>query len=121
MVVKGIFELVRDKRKAGSFQLNYFKESEETCRAMEPSELIKRVREITQEAYVEAEIVQLKDTKQTAAEDLSKRLKDSCSFSDAAGQKGVSVPEWLSGMTRNHVGSARAVAPRNWTYEQPCP
>eukprot|EP00261_Vitis_vinifera_P019643 XP_010650173.1 PREDICTED: uncharacterized protein LOC104879306 [Vitis vinifera] len=80
-------------------QLSYIKESEEMCRAMEPLELIKRVREITQEAYVEAEIVQLKDTKQTAAEDLSKRLKDSCSFSDAAGQK---------------------VAPRNWTYEQPC-
>ena len=46
------------------------------------------MREITQEAYVEAEIVQPKDTKQTAAEDLSKRLKDSRSFSDAASQKG---------------------------------
>ncbi|KAL6342869.1 hypothetical protein AAG906_016888 [Vitis piasezkii] len=73
-------------------QLNYIKESEEMRRAMEPLELIKRVREITQEAYVEAEIVQPKDTKQTAAEDLSKRLKDSRSFSDAASQK--ALEEW---------------------------
>ena len=46
------------------------------------------MREITQEAYAEAEIVQVKDTKQTAAEGLSKRLKDSRSFSDAASQRG---------------------------------
>ena len=35
-----------------------------------------------------AEIVQLKDTKQTAAEDLSKRLQDSRSFSGAGSKKG---------------------------------
>lgn len=46
------------------------------------------MREITREAYAEAEIVQPKDTKQTAAEDLSKRLKDSRLFSDAASQRG---------------------------------
>lgn len=46
------------------------------------------MREITQEAYAEVEMVQPKDTKQTAAEDLSKRLKDSHSFGDAASQKG---------------------------------
>ena len=59
---------------------------------MEPLELIKRAREITQEAYAEAEIVQVKDTKQTAAEGLSKRLKDSRSFSDAASQR--ALEEW---------------------------
>ncbi|KAJ9700828.1 hypothetical protein PVL29_006245 [Vitis rotundifolia] len=70
-------------------QLSYIKVSEEMCCAMEPLELIKRMREITQESYVEAEIVQLKDTKQMGAEDLSKRLKDSRSFGDAAGQKEI--------------------------------
>ena len=60
--------------------------------AMEPLEQIKRVREITQEAYAEIEIVQVKDTKQTAAEGLSKRLKDSRSFSDAASQR--ALEEW---------------------------
>ena len=72
--------------------LSYIKESEEMRRALEPLELIKRVREITQEAYAEAEIVQVKDTKQTAAEGLSKRLKDSRSFSDAASQR--ALEEW---------------------------
>ena len=43
--------------------LSYIKESKEMRRAMEPLELIKRVREITQEAYAETEIVQVKDTK----------------------------------------------------------
>ena len=72
--------------------LSYIKESEEMRRAMEPLELIKRVRDITQEAYAETEIVQVKDTKQTAAEVLSKRLKDSHSFSDAASQR--ALEEW---------------------------
>ncbi|KAK9288661.1 hypothetical protein L1049_017122 [Liquidambar formosana] len=75
-----------------SVQLRYIKESEEMRRAMEPLELIKRVREIEQESYAEPEIVQQKDTKQTAAVDLSKRLKDFHSFSDAASLK--ALEEW---------------------------
>ncbi|RVW21749.1 hypothetical protein CK203_112082 [Vitis vinifera] len=97
-------------------QLNYIKESEEMRRAMEPLELIKRVREITQEAYVEAEIVQPKDTKQTAAEDLSKRLKDSRSFSDAASQK-ANILAFKLDVNPGDL-SIETVAPRNWTYEQ---
>ncbi|KAJ4969545.1 hypothetical protein NE237_016246 [Protea cynaroides] len=55
-------------------QLRYIKESEELRRAMEPLELIKRVREIEQETNAEPEAVQPKAIKQTAAVDLSKRL-----------------------------------------------
>lgn len=46
------------------------------------------MREIEQEAYAEPEAVQQKDTKQTAAIDLSKRLKDFRSLNDAASLKG---------------------------------
>ncbi|RVW90046.1 hypothetical protein CK203_035954 [Vitis vinifera] len=95
-------------------ELNYIKESEEMRRAMEPLELIKE--EITQEAYVEAEIVQPKDTKQTAAEDLSKRLKDSRSFSDAASQK-ANILAFKLDVNPGDL-SIETVAPRNWTYEQ---
>lgn len=47
-----------------------------------------QVKEIEQEAYTEPETVQQKDTKQTAAVDLSKRLKDFRSINDAASLKG---------------------------------
>ncbi|XLR10856.1 hypothetical protein S83_038794, partial [Arachis hypogaea] len=53
-------------------QLSYIKESEEIRLAMLPLELIKRVREIEQD---------------TAAVDLSKRLKDIRSLNDAASLK----------------------------------
>uniref|UniRef100_A0A5B6Z6X2 Transmembrane protein n=1 Tax=Davidia involucrata TaxID=16924 RepID=A0A5B6Z6X2_DAVIN len=75
-----------------SVVLRYIKESEEIRRAMEPLELIKRVREIEQESYVEPEPVQQKDTKQTAAVDLMSRLNNFRSFSDAASLK--ALEEW---------------------------
>ncbi|EXC27679.1 hypothetical protein L484_009703 [Morus notabilis] len=75
-----------------SAQLRYIKESEEIRLAMQPLELIKRVKEIQQEAYVEPETVKVKDTKQTAAADLSKRLKDLRSFNDANSLK--ALEEW---------------------------
>ncbi|KAF5736702.1 hypothetical protein HS088_TW14G00852 [Tripterygium wilfordii] len=75
-----------------SVQLRYIKESEEMRHAMQPWELIKRVREIEQETYTESETIQRKDTKQTAAVDLSKRLKDSHSLDDAASSK--ALEEW---------------------------
>ncbi|TKY53661.1 hypothetical protein E2542_SST25202 [Spatholobus suberectus] len=75
-----------------SVQLSYIKESEEIRLAMLPVELIKRVREIEQEVYTEPETAQKKDTKQTAAVDLSKRLKDFRSLNDAASLK--ALEEW---------------------------
>lgn len=47
-----------------------------------------QVREIEQELYAEPETVQHKEMKQTAAVDLSKRLTNIRSFSDAASVKG---------------------------------
>lgn len=48
------------------------------------------MREIEQEVYAQPETVQQKDSKQTAAVDLSKRLKDFRSVNDAASLKGDS-------------------------------
>ncbi|KAL4372187.1 hypothetical protein AHAS_Ahas06G0240700 [Arachis hypogaea] len=59
---------------------------------MLPLELIKRVREIEQDVYTESETAQKKDSKQTAAVDLSKRLKDIRSLNDAASLK--ALEEW---------------------------
>ncbi|EOY06232.1 Uncharacterized protein TCM_021033 isoform 2, partial [Theobroma cacao] len=70
-----------------SVEFNYIKESEEIRLALQPLELIKRVKEIQQEAYAEQETVQPNDAKQTAAVDLSKRLKDFRSLNDAASLK----------------------------------
>lgn len=50
--------------------------------------------EIEQEAYAKPETVQQKDTKQTAAVDLSKRLKDFRSLNDAGSLKGLSLSEF---------------------------
>uniref|UniRef100_A0A5B6Z5S5 Uncharacterized protein n=1 Tax=Davidia involucrata TaxID=16924 RepID=A0A5B6Z5S5_DAVIN len=72
--------------------LRYIKESEEIRHTMEPSELIKRVREIEQESYVEPELVKQKDTKQTAAVDLMSRLNNFHSYSDAASLR--ALEEW---------------------------
>ncbi|KAI4338073.1 hypothetical protein L6164_016426 [Bauhinia variegata] len=77
---------------SNSVQMRYIKESEEIRLAMLPLELIKRVREIEQEAYAEPETVQKKEKKQTAAVDLSKRLKDFRSLNDAANLK--ALEEW---------------------------
>ncbi|XP_022138362.1 uncharacterized protein LOC111009555 [Momordica charantia] len=73
-------------------QLKYIRESEEIRFAMQPLELIKRVREIEREAHYETEVVQEKDSKQNAAIDLSKRLKDFRSLNDASSLK--ALEEW---------------------------
>ncbi|XP_022964013.1 uncharacterized protein LOC111464164 [Cucurbita moschata] len=73
-------------------QLKYIRESEEIRLAMQPLELIKRVREIQREAYYESEDIQEKDSKQNAAIDLSKRLKDFRSLNDASNLK--ALEEW---------------------------
>ncbi|OAY28165.1 uncharacterized protein LOC110600726 [Manihot esculenta] len=77
-----------------SVQLSYIKESEEIRLAMRPWALIKRVREIEQEAYAEPETEQQKDTKQTAAVGLSKSLKSFRSINDASSLK--ALEEWRS-------------------------
>ncbi|XP_062108973.1 uncharacterized protein LOC133819686 [Humulus lupulus] len=75
-----------------SAQLRYIRECEEIRLAMQPLELIKRVKEIQQEAYAEPESVEQKEAKQTAAADLSKRLKDFRSINDANSLK--ALEEW---------------------------
>ncbi|KAI8009502.1 hypothetical protein ACSBR2_012973 [Camellia fascicularis] len=75
-----------------SAQLRYIKESEDLRRTMEPLELIRRVREIKQEAYIEPEPVQQKDIKQTAAVDLITRLNNFRSYSDTGSLK--ALEEW---------------------------
>ncbi|CAL5337344.1 unnamed protein product [Camellia sinensis] len=75
-----------------SAQLRYIKESEDLRRTMEPLELIRRVREIKQEAYIEPEPVQQKDIKQTAAVDLITRLNNFRSYSDPGSLK--ALEEW---------------------------
>ncbi|KAL8262831.1 hypothetical protein R6Q59_024180 [Mikania micrantha] len=75
-----------------SVLLKYIKESEELRRAMEPVELIKRVREIERESFEEVETVQEKDAKQSAALDLISRLNNHRSYSDADNQK--ALEEW---------------------------
>ncbi|XP_045807843.1 uncharacterized protein LOC123902216 [Trifolium pratense] len=77
---------------SNSVQLSYIRESEEIRLAMLPLELIKRVKEIELEGYTEPETAQKKDTKQTAAVDLSKRLKDFRSLNDASSLK--ALEEW---------------------------
>lgn len=59
---------------------------------MEPLELIRRVREIKQEAYIKPEPVQQKDIKQTAAVDLITRLNNFRSYSDTGSLK--ALEEW---------------------------
>ncbi|GAU39651.1 hypothetical protein TSUD_18310 [Trifolium subterraneum] len=49
--------------------------------------LLLQVKEIELEGYTEPETAQKKDTKQTAAVDLSKRLKDFRSLNDASSLK----------------------------------
>ncbi|XP_060179234.1 uncharacterized protein LOC132609335 [Lycium barbarum] len=65
----------------------YMKEAEEIRRAMLPVELIKRVKEIQKEAYVELDPVQQKDAKQIAAVDLISRLNNYRSYSDSGSMK----------------------------------
>lgn len=53
------------------------------------------MKEIQQEAYAKPETVQEKDTKQTVAGDLSKRLKDMRSVNDATSFKGENLSFFL--------------------------
>ncbi|KAE8076134.1 hypothetical protein FH972_014800 [Carpinus fangiana] len=78
---------------------------------MQPLELIKRVREIEQEVYAEPETLQQKDTKQTAAVDLSKRLNDLRSFNDASSLK--ALEEWRK---RKMERARRRELERNGTF-----
>ncbi|PUZ78238.1 hypothetical protein GQ55_1G437200 [Panicum hallii var. hallii] len=75
-----------------SAQLRYIWESEELRRAMEPVDLIRRVKEIEQEAYGEHGMATQEDPKQTAAVDLSNRLKDLRAGNDGSSQK--ALEEW---------------------------
>ncbi|KAM1924086.1 hypothetical protein ACFX15_021912 [Malus domestica] len=75
-----------------SAALRYVRESEEIRFAMRPLELIKRVKEIQQEAYEKPETAKEKDTRQTVAVDLSKRLKDLHYVNDATSFK--ALEEW---------------------------
>ncbi|CAL9213698.1 unnamed protein product [Arabidopsis halleri] len=79
-------------RRLISAQLRYIKEAEELRLKMQPLELIKRVREIEQEASAGQETEQQKDVKQTTAVDLSKRLKDFRALNDASSLK--ALEEW---------------------------
>ncbi|KAL0724015.1 hypothetical protein Bca4012_038614 [Brassica carinata] len=76
----------------GLAQLRYVKEAEEIRLAMQPLQLIKRVREIEQESSTGQETEQEKDVKQNTAVDLSKRLKDFRSLNDASSLK--ALEEW---------------------------
>nr|GMD59809.1 Translation initiation factor IF-2 like [Ipomoea batatas] len=66
----------------------YIRESEEIRRTMMPVNLIKRVKEIENEAYIEAEPLEHKDVKQGAAVDLITRMNNIRSYSEASGMKG---------------------------------
>ncbi|EOA37184.1 hypothetical protein CARUB_v10010566mg [Capsella rubella] len=79
-------------RRIVSAQLRYIKEAEELRLKMQPLELIKRVREIEQEAAAGQETEQQKEVKQTTAVDLSKRLKDFRALNDASSLK--ALEEW---------------------------
>ncbi|CAK7327331.1 unnamed protein product [Dovyalis caffra] len=92
MTLKGCHFLNETPFELDGVKLRYIKESEEMRLAMQPWKLIKRVKEIEQEAYAEPETVQPKDIKQTAAVDLSKRLQDFRSLNDASGLK--ALEEW---------------------------
>ncbi|KAI4342624.1 hypothetical protein MLD38_027228 [Melastoma candidum] len=73
----------------GAAVLRYIKECEDLRLSMQPLELMKRVREIQHAVYTEPKMEQ---PKQTAALDLSKRLKDFRSANDAANLK--ALEEW---------------------------
>ncbi|CAA7015319.1 unnamed protein product [Microthlaspi erraticum] len=79
-------------RRIDSAQLRYIKEAEEIRLAMQPLELIKRVRVIEQETSAGIETNQQKDVKQNTAVDLSKRLKDFRASNDASSLK--ALEEW---------------------------
>ncbi|KAK8957923.1 hypothetical protein KSP39_PZI000680 [Platanthera zijinensis] len=73
-------------------QMRYIMESEEIRRSMEPLDLIKRIKEIEEEAYSEPDMETKQVPKQTAAVDLSKRLSDLRAMNDANSLK--ALVEW---------------------------
>lgn len=72
-------------------QIRFIMESEAMRRAMEPVDLIRRLKEIEHEAYTNTEVEIKQVPKQTAAVDLSKKLKDRA-MNDANNQK--ALEEW---------------------------
>ncbi|XP_024983504.1 uncharacterized protein LOC112519545 isoform X2 [Cynara cardunculus var. scolymus] len=99
--------------RSDSVLLKYIKESEELRHAMEPVELIKRVREIERETQEEVD-VQEKDAKQSAALDLISRLNNHRSYSDADNQK--ALEEWrkrkMERARRRGLGRNGTIAPQ---------
>lgn len=67
-------------------------ESEQIRRTIEPIDLIKRIKEIEEEAYTESGMETKQVPKQTVAVDLSKRLNDLRAMSDANSFK--ALEEW---------------------------
>lgn len=67
-------------------------ESEQIRRSMVPLDLIKRIKEIEEEAYTEPSMETQQVPKQTVAVDLSKRLNDLRSTNDANSLK--ALEEW---------------------------
>ncbi|OVA04825.1 hypothetical protein BVC80_8159g6 [Macleaya cordata] len=92
LLLQGFLSALSNKKSSpnqpDAAQLRYIMESEEIRRSMEPVELIKRVREIEEEAYTEPEQLQQKTSKQASAVDLSKRLKFIRASGDPNSQKG---------------------------------
>ncbi|KAG2320274.1 hypothetical protein Bca52824_013487 [Brassica carinata] len=77
-----------------SARLRYIKEAREIRLAMQPLELIKRVKEIQQEASEGHEREQQKDVKHNTAVDLSKRLNAFLPTNEALSLK--ALEEWLN-------------------------
>ncbi|KAB2625740.1 hypothetical protein D8674_017400 [Pyrus ussuriensis x Pyrus communis] len=97
LLLQGFLSSASSRSELSAFHLNsaalrYVRESEEIRFAMRPLELIKRVKEIQQEAYEKPETAKEKDTRQTVAVDLSKRLKDLHYVNDATSFK--ALEEW---------------------------
>ncbi|RZC50398.1 hypothetical protein C5167_018822 [Papaver somniferum] len=97
LLLQGFFSAISNKKltpnQQDAAQLQYIMESEEIRRSMEPVELIKRVKEIEQEAYLVPERGEQKASKQTSAVDLSKRLKSRAS-GDSNSQRVSALEEW---------------------------
>ncbi|KAH0461231.1 hypothetical protein IEQ34_008806 [Dendrobium chrysotoxum] len=95
-LLRGFFSFA-DKRIARANQPNlaqmrYIMESEQIRRSMEPLDLIKRIKEIEEEALTEPGMETKQVPKQTAAVDLSKRLNDLRAMNDANSLK--ALEEW---------------------------
>ncbi|PKA59414.1 hypothetical protein AXF42_Ash019568 [Apostasia shenzhenica] len=96
ILIRGIFSY--GSRRGGQAKqpnlelVRYMMESEQIRKSMEPVNLIKRIKEIQAAAYTEQDKETKQVPKQTAAVDLSKRLKDMRTFNDANSLK--ALEEW---------------------------